>query len=206
MSVLLDREFIVQAVVILAVCLGAWMMAVQPKVRELARLEQTIAENSPAAGAINQQTVQDAAARMNTVRQRLTQIDAANRLASDSSKLYGLVMDLADTHGVQVQSLQPGAMQKKSPTETQVSVMRLDLTVEGSYENIAGFLEAVNDLDVFIRPNSLQVAPTRVNGKALVSATFGCDVLSFAMGDTLSGLMHPGATPPDTQPAPAPEG
>lgn len=201
MSFQADREFIIQALIIFAVCIGAWMIAVQPKVRELSRLEQTIAENSPAAGAINQQTVEDAAARMGSVRQRLTQIDAANRLAGDSSKLYGLVMDLADTHGVQVQSLQPGAVQKKSSTESPVSVMRLDLMVEGSYENVASFLEAVNDLDVFVRPNSLQIAPTRVNGKPLVSATFGCDVLSFAVGDTLTTLMDPTAASAGTQPA-----
>ena len=74
-----------------------------------------------------------------------------------------------------------------------MAATRLDMTVEGPYENVAAFLDAVVNLDAFIRADSLQLAPTKSNGKSLVSATFDCNVMSFTIDEALTnpgGIVH----------------
>jgi Tfp pilus assembly protein PilO len=188
MNLPLDRDFLLHAVIALGICIGGWMMVVQPKARELARLEQSLADNAANPGSIKQQTIEQAAQQMASIRQRVSEVDWSNRLAGDSSRLYGLVMDLADAHGVQVQNLQPGMASKKAAADAAVSILRLDMTVEGPYESVARFIEAVMQLDTSIRPTSLQLAPTKVNGRPVVTAALGCDVLTFTLSDALAGF------------------
>jgi Tfp pilus assembly protein PilO len=175
---------------VLAVCIGGWMMLVKPKIDEVANLEGILAEHATfASSAINQQSIEAGAKRVAAMKTRLEQIESFNQLAGDSSRFYGLVMDLADAHGVQVQSLQPGSV-KQSSEEKQVESTRINLTVEGTYEKIAMFLDGICNLDAFVRPQALQVSPARAsNGNAqTVEATFGCDVMSFAIAGSLNDM------------------
>jgi Tfp pilus assembly protein PilO len=125
-----------------------------------------------------------AAKRMESVRQRLKEIEASNQLGGETSRLYGLVMDLADTHSVQIQSLQPVA--GKPAKDDLVTMSKIELVVEGSYENVAAFIEAVHRLNAFIRPLSLQLTPRTIDGQPGVTAALGCGVLSFALADALA--------------------
>jgi Tfp pilus assembly protein PilO len=136
---------------------------------------------------MNRQSIEAAAQRMGALKLRMADIATYNQLAGDSSRFYGLVMDLADAHGVQVQSLQPGSI-KQSTDEKQVSVTRINLSVEGEYQQVASFLDGICNLNAFIRPQTLQISPTRSSSKDLVDVTFSCDVLSFVIADSLAGL------------------
>ncbi len=186
MNMSANRQFIIQAVLALGLCIGVWMIIVRPKIDELIRLERTIAEAPGLSGPFSSQTIEQAAKRMNFIRERVAQINDRNGLADDTSRLYGLVMDLADSSGVQVQALQPGGTKTSMTSNAPFTATRLDMTVEGPYENVAAFLDAVVNLDAFVRADSLQLAPTKSNGKSLVSATFDCNVMSFAIDDALT--------------------
>jgi Tfp pilus assembly protein PilO len=193
MNLSTSRQFIVQSVLALGLCVGVWMITVRPKIDELIALERTIAEAPGLSGPFSSQTIEQAAKRMNVIRDQVGQISARNRLADDTSRLYGLVMDLADSSGVQVQALQPGGTRTSMAANAPLSATRLDMTVEGPYENVAKFLDSVISLDAFIRADSLQLAPTKTNGKSLVSATFDCNVMSFKIDEALTnpgGIAH----------------
>jgi Tfp pilus assembly protein PilO len=187
MTTLVDRDFVAQAVIVLAMCVGGWIIFVKPKIEKVGALELQIAEQAASQTTASPQTIEAAARRMNQTRQRLKQIEAYNRLAGDTSKLYGLVMDLADAHQVQVQSLQPGGAGKQS-ADQKMTAIQVELVVEGQYQNVATFLEAVCGIEAFIRPVSLQITPTTVDGQNVVAADFECSVLSFSLTDALAGM------------------
>jgi Tfp pilus assembly protein PilO len=184
----IPRELAAQAVIVLAICIGAWIAIVKPRAAELVQLEQTIAESQTSLSAMSPETVENLQRKIASVQKRVAQINLHNQLADESSRLYGLVMDLADEHKVAVQRLQPGQELKKANSESQFASMKLDLTVEGRYESVAAFLEQITNLEAFIRPVSLQITPTTVDGTPTATAEFGCEVLSFALADPLVGL------------------
>lgn len=189
------RDLLAQTAIIMAVCIGAWMMLVKPKMDQLARAAQELREKKAAASnPMNQQAIEAAAKRMSGIRTRLADISACNELANDSSRLYGLIMNLAQANAVHVHSLQPGTIlgapskPSASADECQVKVNRLNLMLEGSYEDVAMFLDSLCSLEAFIRPVNLHLNPARRNGANSVEAHFGCDVLSFTFSPALAEL------------------
>ena len=183
-----SRELAAQAVIVLAVCVGAWAIVVKPKIDELGRLDQRMTEQSSSETDLNQQSVEDAARKITTLRDRIREINAFNSLASDSSRLYGIVMDLADAHGVQVHNLQPGST-KQTSNDGKVTLTRVTLGVEGDYAPVASFLDALCEVPAFIRPVSMQLDPARDSNSTSIEAILTCDVLSFAMDNTLEQLV-----------------
>jgi Tfp pilus assembly protein PilO len=179
------RDLIAQAAIVLGVCVGGWMMLIRPQAEELARLDQQIAEHAALSNTgINEQSIQKAANRMGQIKSRLADVVDYNALANDSSRLYGLAMDLADAHGVQVLSLQPGAMKDVSEDKTVVAT-RLHMSVQGGYEKIAAFLEDFCQLHAFIKPRDIEIVPSHSGDGGVVEANFACDVLNFAIADSL---------------------
>lgn len=184
MNLPIDREFIAQAVIVMAVCVGAWMFVAKPQAQELAKVEHEVAAAVASTAPLKPATIEAAAKRMDSSKRRLEEIEAFNQFADDSSKLYGMVMDLADIHGVQVQSLQPSAV--KLASDAPFTMMEVDLIVEGQYESVAAFIDAINQIKAFIKPVSLQMTPTSAQGQPRVTAAFGCGVLSFTLGEALT--------------------
>jgi Tfp pilus assembly protein PilO len=173
------RDSIAQVAIVLTVCIGGWLMLVKPKAEEVARLQRIIDEQSAlSAGGVNQQSIEAAAMRVQNIRTRLSQIESYGRLADDSSRFYGLVMNLAEAHQVQVHGLQPSVAKPISGGAANAASVHLRLS--GPYENVAEFLHAVVDIEAFIRPTSLHIAPSRSLPAPSVEAEFGCELLSFA--------------------------
>jgi Tfp pilus assembly protein PilO len=196
------RDLIAQAVVVLAICVGAWLMLVKPKIDELARLEKQEAEHTAGSSqTLTQQTVENAARRMTALKDRVQTIKTYNALADDSSRFYGIVMDLADTHGVSVHSLAPGAG-KQTEADGKITITRITLGVEGEYARVASFLDAVCTVNAFIRPLSLQIDPSRANDGSGVDASLTCDVLSFAVDGSLTELLASNGSIVNSEPAP----
>jgi Tfp pilus assembly protein PilO len=180
----IDRQFLANVLVIIGVCVGAWMLIVEPKMVELAKLETEIAEHK-AAPTISPELIQAAAQRNARTTARVEDIMASNRMADDSSEFYGLIMDLADRHQVQIKSMQPKPS-TKSTVEPPFRVMRIDLAVEGEFERIAAFLDDIHDIPAFTKPLSLTLSPTMTNDMRAVTASFSCGVLSFTIPPTLA--------------------
>ncbi len=182
------REFGTFALIVLAVCVGAWMLLVKPKADEISKIQQTIAEQKQAAAnPMNQQVIEEAAKRTQTMKARLAEVTSCNTLANDSSHLYGLIMDSADAHGIHVQSLQPSGA-KQTIEEGNFESVRLIMSVDGPFEKVAEFFESVCTLNAFIRPVKLQLIPSQLPGQTTVEANFECDVLSFGLTSALADM------------------
>lgn len=185
----LDRQLIAQIIIILAICAGGWMMIVQPQIDELTRLQATIAEIRNSQVPMGEGTIEQMADELAKVRDRFQRIETRNEFASDSTRIYGLIMDLADEHGVTVQRLDPGSDQRSADEDAPVRVTTLDMTIEGGYEQVAIFLESVEHLEGFIRPLTLTLTPREEEGRSFVEARFACQALRFALPDVLTAMV-----------------
>ncbi len=187
MRVLIDREFVVHAVIALAVCLGAWMFLVNPKVQQLHDVEAMIEQRRPRFSAMNDAVIEQLAMQAATMRARSDEIESRGRLAANTALMYGLIMSLADEHGVQVQDLRPQVGSKPRIDQPFVAT-RIDLRVEGSFEKIALFLEALEGISPYIRLSSLHITPNQQDGRPLVRMRLGCEALSFALPEAVAGV------------------
>jgi Tfp pilus assembly protein PilO len=124
---------------------------------------------------------------MNDVRQRTAEIQSFNSVGSDTSRLYGLIMDLADSRGVRVQGLQPTSV-KQSSDDARIAVTRIALSAQGEYDAIGRFVEDVCELNAFVRPVSVDLTPSRLAGTTVVDFNFTCDFFSFTMDPSLVSL------------------
>lgn len=182
-----DRSFIAQAAIIGAACFGALAIVIRPQEAEIARLESEIESHDADQAAKQHQSLPELAARLAAFHDRVSEIAARQATASDTSKLYGMLTELAGRHGVHVQNMQPGTSQQNGGKD-EFRISRVEVAVDGPYENVAAFLDSVTTLPVFIRAESLQLTPTLLGGKRSVTARAGFDILRFEIPATLAGL------------------
>ena len=184
----IDREFISQVVIVLAVCAGAWTMIVQPKATEVARLEAKMAESAGGAGLSSQEGIEALAGKVTEYKRRLEVIRRRNGEAEDTSALYATIMRLATESGVRVQAIQPTPAREDNGKPAAVRVARLEMTLSGPFPNIARFVDRMGEIDAFIRPAALQMIPIDGETQQAVSARYACDVLAFTIDAALAGV------------------
>lgn len=179
-----QRELMAHAIICAAICVGGWMMLVQPKSRALADIEATIAEQSSGDVPLTEDGVKSLASRVEQVKERVQDVKARNALASDSARLYSQTMMLAEERNVLVERLKPDADPRKLPDNAGTAT-RVDMTVKGEYESVALFLDDVLRLHGFMRPVSLSIQPSGGNER-LVSARLTCEALHFNLPEALT--------------------
>jgi Tfp pilus assembly protein PilO len=180
-----DRETLAQLIIIVAVSVGGWMMLVDPVTSEIKELELQIEEHELSEQGMNDASLQAVVGRVAKVRKRMDEIERCHELAEDSTALYAQLMELANGLEVRVQRLQP--REDTRPTGVQgISVQRVDLTVEGRYEGVARFLDAIEKVRGFVRPASLRVTPFESQEGQLVVAQATYEVLQFTIDEVLT--------------------
>jgi Tfp pilus assembly protein PilO len=191
MNAAFDRQMVAQVVITLAVCLGGWMMIVEPKVEEIAELEAAIAEATSdptlAAGA----GIEELAERMAEMRDRAQRIERRSEVARDSSRLYSAIMDLVAEHGVIVHRMDP-ASDRRTTADDMMGVTTFNLNIEAGYQQLAGFIDAIERMDGFIRPTMISVTPVRSEGAARVEARIVCQAMHFKTPEALAALTEEG--------------
>ncbi len=187
MNLPIGREFFAQIFIILGICVGGWMVLVEPSKARLHELEQIIAEHHAQSAALNHSIVEKIAVQAPVLRALCREVESRSRLAQDSSGLYGLVMDLAKAHQLQVQNLSPRLDSGGTAART-VHRARTDVTMEGEYEQLAGFLQALDELDAYIRPTSLSLSPTGREGRPRVAVQLGFEAFGFDLPPVLSKM------------------
>ncbi len=188
----MEREIIAQSLIVLAICVGGWMLLVQPKVEELGELEQVLQERLADASMTDQSAIKEMADQLEDIRQQAQTVKQKNRLGSESSESYSMLMSLAEDRGVLVKSLQPGTDQETS-NDGSVTRTRIEMTLEGEYEKIARFLKGVEELSGYISPVSLSISPKQHEGLPIVVARYTCEALTFTLPDNLDvlqGVVH----------------
>jgi Tfp pilus assembly protein PilO len=181
-----ERKLLVEIVIMLGVCFGAWMMVVQPKRARLNELHTTIAEAQSDPVHQSRLSIERMAAHLATAREDVERLRARNEIGRDSSAMYGLIMGLAKEHDVTVQRLDPGS--RSSTSDDTMDVSSFHMSVDGKYKQIAAFLDDVVNIEGFVRPGSLNLTPRGLEGSAMVSANFDCETLSFRLPDALLAM------------------
>ena len=188
MNASFDRKLIAEVVVMLAVCIAAWMMIVDRQKDALAELEAVIETEKSNPVRASREQIEQMATRIDAVRTRVQTIESESDLARDSSRTYGLIMELAKEHDITVRRLDPSPAGRSAADPVQVT--GFTMTVEGSYERVALFIEGVQALSGFVRPGILSITPSGDTGAARVTARFSCEGLSFTLPDSLTVMLE----------------
>ncbi|MHC4081651.1 MAG: hypothetical protein ACYS15_08145 [Planctomycetota bacterium] len=179
MNLPIDREFITQALIALGACLGGWMFYVQPRAEEVHALDAEISKLQSQSTGMSHEAVEQIAKQAPMLRDRCGEIEARSVLAQDTSQLYGQIMGLAKDYDVQVRNLRPG--EHKPGRDQAIIVVRIDMTAEGEYEQLAEFLGAIEGINAYLRPISVQIAPTKRAGGSYAVMQLGFEAMQFRL-------------------------
>lgn len=188
MNLSVYRDLLVQVMMAMTVCIGSWMFLVKSKAEDLREVETLIARSRAQSRSIDHTDLQKISARTPPLRRRMREIQARGSVAKDSSALYGRITDLAEKHQVKINNLRPGVEQQIGDKDRIYIVTRIDMTIVGEYENIARFLESVNGIGAYLRPISVQIAPTKGGEGSFTVIQLGIEVLRFNLPEPLVAL------------------
>ncbi len=186
MSVAIDRDLLMQLVVVVGSCLGGWVLLVEPKAEKLHEIEAQIIEDRAKVSAGSHEGVIRIAEYAPKLLVRADEIEAKGHAARDSAGLYGMMMSLAQESGLKVRNIQPRVERGKA--NDQISRTQIDVIVEGKYERLASFLSALDGVGAYIRIQSLRLTPTDVGDDHAAVMQLGCEVLSFRLPDEVTAL------------------
>ena len=186
MSVTIDRDLLMQLVVVVGSCLGGWVLLVEPKAEKLHEIEAQIIEDRTKASAGSHVGVIRIAEYAPKLLARADEIEAKGHAARDSAGLYGMMMSLAQESSLKVRNIQPRVERGKA--NDQISRTQIDVIVEGKYERLASFLSALDGVGAYIRIQSLRLTPTDVGDDHAAVMQLGCEVLSFRLPDEVTAL------------------
>lgn len=183
----LDREFLLKIVIILIVSLGGWLLVVHPKVKELDDIHVLLRTVSQLGSESSNASVASLIAQMRGGREMIGEVEKLNSFSLNTSSLYGLISSIGAKHDIVVQSLNPGN-DNRHTTDKGYSYTRIDMTLGGTYSNIASFIHDMKDLPGFIRPTSLTITPGGDHSQAIATANFSCEAIFFKLPDALRDI------------------
>lgn len=189
MSPVLDRQFFSQVVIVLAMCIGGWMMFVEPRAQELADLDAVVEQGESAADtqAPDEAQMMKLLQRVKAIENRVDEIKEAGEYALNTSALYGRLTAAARAEQIELTNLVPGE-RRASASDKRVQVIPLTMTLRGEYEPVARFLDQISDIGGFIRPRGINIAPLRADGREQVLVRFTCEALAFDMPEALHAM------------------
>lgn len=183
----IDRELVMQTVVVLGICLGGWMTYVNAKVKELAGLHEEVASKRAVISDEPLKALQRVSTQVAPMLERAREIERRSRLAGDSAMLFARIMELATVSAVEVINLQPRVERQSKDRrrggkgEVDVGVTRIDITVKGGYESLASFVGSLDAIGTFLRLSQVQVSPVESHGEPLAVMQLTAQALSFQL-------------------------
>jgi hypothetical protein len=186
----IDRQLIAQLSIAAGACVGAWLLAVEPRQRERAQLRAQISQRESEAGAMDATAI---ATRSAAITQQVESISARNALGADSSVLYGNIMSLARQAAVTVQNVRPSSEDRANASPSTVDINRLEIVVDGTYAQLADFLDSLGRLNGYLRPSGLTLTPLQRDGQHLATARIAYEAVEFKIPEPLRALSQ-GAT------------
>ncbi len=186
----IDRDLLIQAFIVVSLCVGGWMFLVEPGARELRDLEAISRDHRRVAASMDYRSLQNSADKAPMIRQRASAIFAAGHFAANSAALYDRITAHSKTHDVQVKNLRPGVEREMGDKGHRFIVTRIDMTVEGDYERIARFLEAMDEIGAYLRPVSVQIAPSKGEFGSSTVMQLGFEAIRFHLPESLMALVE----------------
>ena len=185
MNLPIDRDSVIQAFIALFLCVGAWMFLVEPGARELRELEAISAAQRNIAASIDFESLKESADMAPMIRHRSRAIFDAGHFSTDSSALYERITALSKVHDVKVKNLRPGVERQMGSGVHSFVATRIDMTVVGEYEHIAMFLDAMGEIGAYLRPVSVQIAPSKKQGDSPTVMQLGFEAIRFHLPESL---------------------
>ena len=190
MQGLFDREVVSQFAIILAISLGGWLLFVHPKVQKLQEFNKVFNVSSGDKTDLSGETITRLAQQLSYGRNHITKIEYLNKLSENTTLLYSLISDLGARHDIVVKSINPGAESTNHSRDGYIST-RVDMTIEGRYEDIAAFIQSVKELPGFLRPVYLVIQPDGDGKNARAKADLSCQAIQFEMSEALLAMRRP---------------
>lgn len=190
MNLPIDRDLCVQAFIVLSLCAGGWMFVVEPGARELRDLDAISKQQRHIAASIDYKSLQTSADKAAQMRKRTTAIFEAGQFSTNSAALYDRITAQAKVHDVQVKNLRPGNEREMGVKGHSFVVTRIDMTVEGDYERIARFLEAMDEIGAFLRAVSVQITPSKREGDSGTVMQLGFEAMRFNLPESLMAFVE----------------
>jgi hypothetical protein len=184
----------------LSACAGMYFFVVEPAERalhEVSKERAALQVRQSAAMHASRSSSQLSALTLEAAR-AADAIDAGSQAARDESRLYMLIMDLAEQTGVEIESLDPGvhvtiqrasavpdgaasgeqAVEPAAQTPRNVS-LPCTMTLVGDYASVATFLERVNSSLGYCVVRSVRVWPDEQPGSGKVRADVSTEHFAF---------------------------
>lgn len=186
---LLSRAALAQGAIALALCVGGYMVAVDPARQEIVRVKgqtETIAAQLHEAEALRTDVSRLAAGR-EKARAEATHIEEAGRLARDERELYSALVALAESSGMTVDQLAPAKLPPRPaflpgqpvPADARDVVVAYTITATGSYRSIAQFLRGLRGGMGYTLVRSVRLSPTADEASQVVRAVIETEHYSF---------------------------
>ncbi len=190
MSLPIDRDSVVQGFIALSLCVGGWMFLVEPGARQLRELDATSKQQRLIAASIDYENLRISADMAPMIRQRVRAIFAAGHYSTDLSVLYDRITGQSKVYDVRVKNLRPGVERQMGNKEHSFVVTRIDMTVEGDYEQIARFLESMDEIGAYLRAVSVQIAPSKGEGDSSTVMQLGFEAIRFNLPESLMAFVE----------------
>ncbi len=190
MRVPTDRDLVMQVFIALGFCIGGWVIFVKPQVEDLTKLEAEIAIIQSESSSVSSAMFERIAAEAPRVNRRAQDIRTKGALAQDSAGLYSQIRTLATEQDVQIKNVRRGPDRESTVGVTPFVVQRVDMKVEGEFEQIARFLDSLRSIDTYLRPVSLQVSPTTGGNGSFTVMQFGFESVRFVLPPALVALLE----------------
>jgi Tfp pilus assembly protein PilO len=188
MTWVFNRETVVHITIALAVCVGGWVMVVEPMIAEVKELEATVAEVSPQVNPDEHSNLARIVHQLKSFHSRIEQVVSFNRLSKNPPQFYEAVLALAQKHGVTVDRLVANSVEAGDQGTAVDQVTTCKIVVVGGYDHVGGFLWGLDGLDGFIRPVALNVMPINDTEAGRIRANFDCELVCFSLPDKLVAL------------------
>ncbi len=174
------RSMLAEGVIALAVCVGAYMLGLEPAQRELAEARAAIEQRESTAAEQERfrEILPRLSSRLESVRQTGERIDSASEPARDQGRLYADLSRLAFEHDVRLDRLNPVGASGINDGGRTMSV-GYDLAVVGMYADLIGFLQALESDAGFTRVRSVTATPVMDPSQEAVLALIRTEHFAF---------------------------
>ncbi|CAN5812437.1 hypothetical protein BH11PLA1_BH11PLA1_16860 [soil metagenome] len=192
------RAVISRGVIALAILAGGYFFFVEPRERELAQVQAQVAHAQGERSQRDSQGLSIAQLRDLDARAQKSAagLKRRNAPAADEAALFESIMKLAGDTSVRVESMNPAGRTTAAPPPapaagaTSLSVApgardsrtQYSLQVQGGFENLIAFIEALQRDMGYTGVRSLRIAPINTPGTNLVQATIETEHAYFDLG------------------------
>lgn len=188
MQRIFDRTLLAHFAMIVAVCVGGWMMIVQPLQERAVTMQAELDESDIDPEGTEPAAVERLADRVRQIGRQAEAVRSRSRLGDNTSTLYRMIRDLAESHAVELSTLDPQS-QVRDPARG-VRSRRIDVGLRGEYEAIAQFVGALQDQEGYVRVNTFTLSPSGSAASGMLQARLQCEVIGFDLPDPVRELVE----------------